>query len=246
MTFPVYLRIGTFQAHPHAVFESLAYVVAFAAYFWLRRRSEDPISLNERWWVIAGAMAGATVGSTLLAYAGAPFNSLEPPGKTIVGGLVGGWIAIEWIKKIRRISTRTGDLFALPLALGIAVGRIGCFLTGLSDQTYGYATRLPWGIDFGDGIHRHPTQLYEIAFLVGLAVLLRQFMARAHLNGDIFKAFMIGYMGWRLAIDFLKPGLRAVGLTAIQWTCLVVLLYCARDLVRMIAGLRADSTLVHS
>jgi len=56
---------------------------------------------------------------------------------------------------------------------------------------------------------------------------------------------MIGYMGWRLAIDSLKPGLRVVGLTAIQWT-LIVLLYYARDLIRMIASLRASSDLVHS
>jgi len=71
-------------------------------------------------------------------------------------------------------------------------------------------------------------------------------MTRPHLNGDIFKAFMIGYMAWRLAIDFLKPGLRVAGLTAIQWTCLAVLLYYARDLIRMIARLRASSDLVHS
>ncbi len=111
---------------------------------------------------------------------------------------------MEWVKKLRRLSIRTGDLFALPLTLGIALGRIGCFLTGLSDQTYGNVTSLPWGIDFGDGIRRHPTQLYEIAFLLGLALLLRLFTAQPHLNGDIFKAFMIGYMGWRLAIDSLK------------------------------------------
>ena len=246
MTFPAYLRIGTLQVHPHAIFEGLAYLVALIAYFWLRRQSEDPISHNERWWVIAAAIAGAAVGSTLLAYAGAPFASSQSPGKTIVGGLVGGWLAVEWIKKIRRVSIHTGDLFALPLTIGIAVGRIGCFLTGLSDQTYGNPTSLTWGVDFGDGIRRHPTQLYEIAFLVGLALLLRLFMARPHLNGDIFKTFMIGYTGWRLAIDFLKPGLRVVGLTAIQWTCLTVLLYYTRDVIRMIASLRASSDLVHS
>ena len=245
MTFPAYLRIGTVQVHPHAIFESLAYLVAFTAYFWLRRQSEDPISHNERWWIITAAMAGAAVGSTLLAYADVPFASSQPPGKTIVGGLVGGWIAVEWIKKIRRLSIRTGDLLALPLTLGIAVGRIGCFLTGLSDQTYGNPTSLPWGVDFGDGIHRHPTQLYEIAFLLGLALLLRLFMERPHLNGDIFKAFMIGYMGWRLAIDFLKPGLRFGGLTSIQWTCLLVLLYYTRDLVRIIARLTTNRDLVH-
>ena len=58
----------------------------------------------------------------------------------------------------------TGDLLALPLVLGIAIGRIGCFLSGLEDQSYGVATALPWGVDFGDGVARHPTQLYEYRF----------------------------------------------------------------------------------
>jgi prolipoprotein diacylglyceryltransferase len=58
------------------------------------------------------------------------------------------------------------------------VGRIGCFLTGLADNTYGTPTGLPWGVDFGDRIHRHPTQLYEIAFLMILIPLLWHLLER--------------------------------------------------------------------
>ncbi|MFG3757362.1 prolipoprotein diacylglyceryl transferase family protein, partial [Klebsiella pneumoniae] len=58
---------------------------------------------------------------------------------------------------------RTGARFALPLAIGIALGRIGCYAAGLDDFTYGIPTALPWGHDFGDGIQRHPVQLYECA-----------------------------------------------------------------------------------
>ena len=93
-------------------------------------------------------------------------------GKTIVGGLVGGLIAVESVKRLRGIRVATGDLLALPLVLGIAIGRIGCFLSGLEDQSYGIATGLPWGVDFGDGIARHPTQLYEIVVLAGLGAML--------------------------------------------------------------------------
>jgi phosphatidylglycerol:prolipoprotein diacylglycerol transferase len=93
-------------------------------------------------------------------------------GKTIVGALVFGLISVELMKRYIGVRQSTGDLYAIPLALGIAIGRIGCFLTGLSDNTYGTPTTLPWAIDFGDGIPRHPTQLYEIAFLLILIPIL--------------------------------------------------------------------------
>ena len=84
-------------------------------------------------------------------------------GKTIVGALIFGLISVELMKRYIGVRQSTGDLYAIPLALGIAIGRIGCFLTGLSDNTYGTPTTLPWAVNFGDGIPRHPTQLYEIA-----------------------------------------------------------------------------------
>ena len=76
------------------------------------------------------------------------------------------------MKRYIGLRTSTGDLYSIPLALGIAIGRIGCFLTGLSDNTYGIPTSLPWAINFGDGIPRHPTQLYEILFLLCLIPFL--------------------------------------------------------------------------
>ena len=88
-----------------------------------------------------------------------------------VGGLIGGLIAVEWTKRWLRVTIPTGDLLVVPLVAGIAIGRIGCFLTGLADRTYGLATGLPWGVDFGDGVLRHPTQIYEIVFLTGLAAV---------------------------------------------------------------------------
>ena len=86
-------------------------------------------------------------------------------GKTLVGGLIGGLFAVEWTKRLIGVRRRTGDLFAIPLCAGIAIGRIGCFLGGLEDGAYGVATVLPWGVDFGDGVARHPTQVYEILWM---------------------------------------------------------------------------------
>ena len=52
------------------------------------------------------------------------------------------------------------------------IGRIGCFTAGLTEETYGIKTTFFTGIDFGDGIRRHPVTLYEIAFLALLWLLL--------------------------------------------------------------------------
>ena len=87
-------------------------------------------------------------------------------GRTIIGGILGGWIAVELVKRRYNIHSRTGELFVTPLAVGLIFGRIGCFLAGTADDTFGRATTLPWGVDFGDGLARHPLQLYEIAFLL--------------------------------------------------------------------------------
>jgi phosphatidylglycerol---prolipoprotein diacylglyceryl transferase len=236
--FPYFIEIGPIKLHPHVVFESLAYFVGFRLYLRQRKRSGDHLSGGERWWAVTAAILGAALGSKLLYWLSDPAQTLSRwddvyylmGGKTIVGGLMGGLIAVEWTKKRLGISRRTGDLFAIPLALGIAIGRIGCFLSGLTDDTYGNATSLPWGIDFGDAINRHPTQLYEIVWLIGLAFWLTRMRKHPHREGDLFKGFMIGYFGFRLLIDYLKPGVSFAGLTMIQWVCVATLMYYARDL----------------
>ncbi len=149
-----------------------------------------------------------------------------PDGKTIVGGLIGGMVAVELIKRRMGVHTRTGDLFALPLTIGIAIGRIGCFLAGLPDHTYGNPTSLPIGVDFGDGIRRHPTQLYEVAFLLGLAAVLIGLRSRFTKPGEKFRFFMVSYMTFRLLVDGIKPDPRvALGLSVIQWACVATLVY---------------------
>jgi phosphatidylglycerol:prolipoprotein diacylglycerol transferase len=225
IAFPVYLPIGPWRLHPHFVFETLAYFVGFRVYLLLRRRRGDVISDGHRWSVIAAAIAGAALGSKLLFWLEDPTFLLG--GKTIVGGLAGGLIGVELTKRAYGVRESTGDLFAAPLAIGAAIGRVGCFLTGLSDQTYGLATTLPWGVDFGDGVPRHPTQVYEALFLAALAVLLLFVARRPHSNGLQFKLFMVGYLGFRLAIDFLKPDTRFGGLSSIQWAALAILVYYA-------------------
>ena len=234
MSFPVFVSIGPWRLHPHVVFELLAYAVGFQIYLCLRRRHGDPIATATRWFIVAAAVVGAAIGSRVL-------SSLEQPGlivqywrnplvvfggKTVVGGLIGGLIVVEWTKRWIGVKTRTGDLFAIPLALGIAIGRVGCFLTGLSDGTYGSPTTLWTGVDFGDGIRRHPTQLYEIAFLLLLATILTRVRNHSARAGGQFRIFMAGYLVFRLLVDVLKPDPRlGLGLSSIQWACVAMLAY---------------------
>jgi prolipoprotein diacylglyceryltransferase len=226
-----------FSIPPHLVFETLAYTVGFAAYSRPRTRSGDFLADPARNSVIVAAVLGAAAGSKVLGWLEYPAEFAQHwrdpqfllGGKTIVGGLLGGTMAVEWIKHRLGIVRRTGDLFAIPLALAIAIGRIGCFLAGLSDRTYGTPTSLPWGVDFGDGIRRHPTQLYEIAFLLPMAGLLWRLSKKPHREGALFRVFLCTYLAFRLAVDFLKPDPAFAGLSSIQWACLAALCWYARE-----------------
>jgi prolipoprotein diacylglyceryltransferase len=245
MTFPVYLHFGPLRIHPHWFFEALAYAVSFRVYLLLRRQQGDRVPDADRWWVIAAAAMGALAGSKLLFWLEDPRATLghlgDPAfllgGKTIVGGLIGALFAVEAVKKYLGVSRRTGDLFALPLCVGIAIGRVGCFLTGTEDHTAGVATDLPWGMNFGDGVARHPTQLYEIAFALLLGASLAVLSRRPRREGDLFRFFMVAYFTFRLCVDFLKPGVRVfAGLSSIQWACVLMLLYYAPDVLRWLRG----------
>jgi phosphatidylglycerol:prolipoprotein diacylglycerol transferase len=218
-----------FTPHPvlHPVFEALAYAAGYQLYRRGRRQAGDFLPDEQRWVIIAAAAVGALLGSRLLGVLeqaprlGVHWQFfLQPGGKTIVGGLLGGWLAVELTKRLRDIHSRTGDLFAVPLCIGIAIGRIGCFLAGLADDTYGTPTSMPWAIDFGDGIPRHPTQLYEILFLIALAFILNRYNHRPHPEGATFRLFLAAYLTWRFLIDFIKPQPLLHGLNLIQWACL--------------------------
>ncbi len=233
--FPWTIQVGPALISAHGIFEAAAYTIAGAVYAWQRKRSGDVVSDSDRSSVLVAAVLGALVGSKLLYFLEDPMLTLrswtQPEyvigGKTIMGGLLGGTAAVEWWKRRAGVRRRTGDLLTMPLILGIAIGRIGCFVSGLTDHTYGIATSLPWGVDLGDGISRHPVQLYEVVFLAMLAVALRGVRLP---EGGQFRLFLISYCGWRLAVDFLKPGVPILGLTAIQWACVVALGWYLRNI----------------
>ena len=150
-----------------------------------------------------GALCGAIlVGSLNLNLAGT-----FALGHSIAGGIIGGIVAVELYKWANGIRGSTGSGFVAPLAAGIAVGRLGCFFAGLPDYTYGIPTALPWGVDFGDGIARHPVQLYESAAMLIFLVVYLGAVARgsAVVPRDGFYLFVAFYGVQRFVWEFLKP-----------------------------------------
>ncbi len=122
----------------------------------------------------------------------------------------------------------SGDLFTLPIILGIIIGRMGCFLAGINEFTYGIQTTSLLGMDLGDRLQRHPIALYEILFLVLLFMLIKQLQKQPGRfeNGTYFKIFMICYFTFRFVIEFLKPNAFLLfRLSSIQYLCLICLLY---------------------
>ena len=112
----------------------------------------------------------------------------------------------------------------------MAVGRLGCFFAGLDDFTYGTPTSVPWGVDFGDGVHRHPVQLYE-ALAMGAMLLLLLWRLKKRDPFWLANGFYI-VVGWyglqRFAWEFLKPyGLVLGPFTLFHLLSLAVFLYAA-------------------
>jgi len=158
----------------HAIFDVLAWLAA-ASTLWLARRSwfaEDVASLpTRRLGYIAAVLFGAGAGAWIFGTINVRISEIGEFGRSIEGALAGAIIAVEIYKKLTGIKTKTGAIYALPMAIGIAIGRIGCQLSGLEDLTYGIPTASNWGWDYGDGIKRHPVALYE-SFSMGMFGLI--------------------------------------------------------------------------
>jgi phosphatidylglycerol---prolipoprotein diacylglyceryl transferase len=218
----------------HTAFEWFAIFVGARLYLRSGKTSLRSLGDTRNYAVILGCIVGAAIGNKAAHWfhhadnwhllKDSPWLILQ--GQSIVGGLLGGLIGVELGKKYAGVAESTGDRFVTPILLGLVIGRVGCFIAGLADDTYGNPTTLPWGFDFGDGIRRHPAQIYDILFAAGAWVLLRHWRpVLAREPGLEFKLMLAGYLLWRLLIDALKPVPYAYpgGLSGLQLICLFAL-----------------------
>jgi phosphatidylglycerol---prolipoprotein diacylglyceryl transferase len=190
--------------HIHLAFDLLAWAAAAITGWWVRRRHPERVAQLERMtdasYFVTLAL-GALIGAWLLG----SFNSLRWASPTLshsVGGaLAGGIFAVELWKWRKGVRQSTGGNFVLPLAVGIMVGRFGCFFAGIPDHTFGTPTNLPWAVEIGDGIARHPVQLYE----AGAMALFAAIMGSRLKPETAFYVFVGYYAAQRFIWEFLKP-----------------------------------------
>ncbi len=209
-------------------------LITTVCYFWRLRHAAKKIEHAGPGYAIA-LVSGAGVGGYLtgtvnLWLSGEPFVS-----RSIVGALAGAISAIEVYKSVFGVSGSTGLLFVPGFCMTVIVGRWGCFFSGLVDHTHGVATNLPWGHDFGDGLLRHPVQLYEsaamTAFLVYALVMLGRrdpFFMRTG-----FYQLVLWYALQRFCGEFFKPYAAVVGpLNVFHLVCLGLMAYAVAMLRR--------------
>ena len=197
----------------------------------LSRRTQRGLQLApyEKMGIAIGAYCGAMIGAKL------PFVFSDwqglisgaawfADGKTILCGLVGGYLGVEATKWALEIHTKTGDSFAVPVAAAVGIGRLGCFGAGCC---YGTPTTVPWAVVFPqiDQLTRHPTQLYESAFHFSCAIGLAYCYRRGLFRGQLIKLYLIAYACYRFATEFIRPEARQwYGLTGYQLASVLIAL----------------------
>lgn len=148
-------------------------------------------------------------------------------GKSILGGFIGGMAGVYTMKRIKHIKTKMGNVIAPAAALGMAIGRLGCFFNGC-------CAGIPasWGLDFGDGILRYPTQLFETGFHLTAFVLLHSLKHKAVRPGILFKYYVLAYFVFRFFIEFIRVNPRDYyGLTLYQLISLLGIVFVSLNLV---------------
>lgn len=207
---------------------ALIMLLAIVAGVVLQRRSPQrlPITGRQRAAIALGAFCGAMIGAKL-PFVLADWDGLMSGrawfdnGKTIMFGMVGGYFGVELAKVVVDVRQKTGDSFAVPAAVAIAIGRIGCFQAGCC---FGCETNLPWGVNFGDGLSRHPTQLYEAIFHFAAAGALFILQRRGLFQTQLIKLYFIAYFVYRFFSEFIRPEARLwLGLTGYQWAALAII-----------------------
>ncbi len=215
--YPTLIRIGGFEITSFGVLVAIGSLVGLWIFRRELERSHLPVTGVDA--ALAG-LIGGLVGAKLLwsvehLHEG-PLSTLllNRGGLSWFGGFAGGVGTGLWMLLRRRIPIVPALAAATPaLAVGHAIGRIGCFLVG---DDYGKPTTLPWGVAFPQGLPPtivpvHPTQLYEAAALVPIAWLLMRWRHHGLDDASVVAWYCILAGGLRFVIEFLRVNVRVLG-----------------------------------
>jgi phosphatidylglycerol:prolipoprotein diacylglycerol transferase len=250
---PVLAQLGPATLYTHDVFSALALVVGLGLYYReLRRRGW----LDERiFWISVAAVVGGVLGArTITAWEHISYYTAigEAPltyviahsGKSILGGIAGGYVATVLAKRALGYTRSTGDCYVLAIPIATAIGRVGCFL---SELPLGTPTTLPWGVSVspaaaaafpscpGCGGPMHPSMVYEILFnLVAVAAIVR-FRGRVPVQGDLLKAYLLSAFVFRFAVEFVRANpVQAWGLSGPQTVLIPLIAWLVLHFVRQV------------
>ncbi len=221
--YPRLLTTPYFTLHTFGVFLAAAYL---SALWWLlrggRREGENPdrlVSLGL--WCIVGAIVGAKalmIVRSLPEYFGNPseiwsLSTLQSAGD-FYGGFIGALLAAAWyfLRHRDMYFWSTADLCAPAIALGQAIGRIGCFMAG---DDYGKPTSLPWAVTFRDpdaaqiggaplGVPLHPVQIYESLVCLALFLFLVRLARKKKFDGQVILSYTLLYAAARFLLEYLR------------------------------------------
>ena len=223
----------------YTIFVGLGLIIGLIWYFITVPKKEN-VNKDNAYYIVLFALLFGFIGSKILVVIEnlniiikdiSNIKYLIISGKSIVGGLIGGYLGARFIKKRLNIqSVRTGNSIAPAIALGMAIGRIGCFLTGCC---YGIETNLPIGINFGDGINRIPTQLIESIFCLILFIYLlyKQKKDKDLTPGILFKKLVLYYFVFRFLIEFIRGTSKNILFLSIyQIICLLGIIFMIKKI----------------
>jgi phosphatidylglycerol---prolipoprotein diacylglyceryl transferase len=206
---PTLFSIGAFSISSYGFFVFLSFVVVY----FVRKREQARLNYSKdprQRYVGLGALIGAIVGAKLgmllfeppeaFAQTLAKIVSVDFSGKTVVGGIAGGYLGVELAKKLVGITTSTGDAFAIALPLSQGIGRLGCFFYGCC---YGTETTSCVGVTML-GASRHPVQLYEAALDLSLGLALFVIREGPRPAGHLFRRYLVGYALIRVFCEFYR------------------------------------------
>jgi len=234
---PVLFTVGSTPIYSFGVAMSVAFLVAAVVMQRDFARKHEPPGLA--WSIVGFGVVGGLLGARFHqalyhwpAFVADPLGFMTgPSGLVWYGGLFGGVLATAWpIRRAQVAYASALDTGALGLAIGLAIGRIGCHLSG--DGDWGTPTTLPWGVAYAHGtvpwphaagVVVHPTALYEMVALVATFALLLYLRARVAPAGALFAIYVLLASSTRFAVEFVRtnPAL-LLGLTEAQWTSLAL------------------------
>jgi len=223
---PIALQLGPISVHWYGLMYLIGFALVWLLGRWRIRHGKADFTLRDLEDIIFYCVLGVVIGGRLgyvLFYK--PGDYLANPlhifyvwegGMSFHGGLIGVIIVLLIFARRRgRTLLEIGDFVAPLIPLGLAAGRLGNFING---ELWGRPTTLPWGMVFpqtGDGVARHPSQLYEMG-LEGFALfaLVWWFARKPRPTGQVSAVFLMGYGVFRFLVEFTREPDYFLGLLA--------------------------------